>query len=156
MKKTILLTQNPNRLTTTVSKWLFVLVGLPNVINGIDKLREVPLTNWGLFLGGFLLLTGLAMIIMGFILFDSTSKLAPKFEIDEVQILVKEDIFKKTKLLNWNEITEISFKPFALEFMFTDKSSQLVILKTTGETSIEIKKSIREIADKKLINIVGG
>lgn len=156
MKKTIFLTQNPNGLSTTVSKWLFLMLGLFNSMNGIDRLTSLPLTNWTLFLGIFLLLSGLLMFILGLILFSSTNKFTPRVVIDEDQITIRKDVFNRTKLIKWNDLKLIEFKSFALDFLYNDNKTQLIILPTTGETVIEIKKSIRELADKKLIAIKGG
>jgi len=154
MKKTILLTQNG--LSGTVSKWLFVILGLSNSINGVRNLTETPLTNWGLGLGILLLASGLLMATLGLILFNPTNMFAPKFVIDDNQIQIREDVHVKTKTINWNDIKEITYKSFALDFLLNDNSNKLIILRTNGETSVEIKKSIREIADKKSINIIGG
>lgn len=154
MKKTILLTQNG--LGGTVSKWLFVLLGFSNTINGIRNLTHTPLTNWGLGTGILLLASGLLMAALGLILFNPTNMFAPKFVIDDNEIKFREDVHLKTKTIKWNDIKEVTFKPFALDFLLNNNSNKLVILRTNGETSVEIKKSIREIAKKKSINIIGG
>ncbi len=154
MKKTILLTQNG--LGGTVSKWLFVIVGFSNSINGARNLTETPLTNWGLGLGILLVASGLLMVTLGLILFNPTNMFAPKFVIDDNEIQIREDVHVKTKTIKWNDMKEITYKSFALDFLLNDNSNKLVILRTNGDTSVEIKKSIREIADKKSINIIGG
>ena len=154
MKKTILLTQNG--LSEKVSKWLFVIVGISNSVNGIGYLIDTPLTNWGLRLGVFLLASGILIAILGLIVFNPTNVLAPKFVIDENGIQIRGTLHVKTKTINWNDIKEITYKSVELDFLLNDNSSKLIILRTNGETSVEIKKSIREIADKKSINIIGG
>ncbi|CAN5357859.1 hypothetical protein BH09BAC3_BH09BAC3_09690 [soil metagenome] len=156
MKKTILLTQNSNGLTTTVSKWLFIMLGLFSVITGVRDLTGVTLTNWGLGIGISLLLSGFLMLTLGLILFNPTNKFAPKVVIDENEIKIREDIHKRTKSIIWTDIKEITFKSFALDFLLSDNRNELIILRTNGETSVEIKKAVREIANKKSINIIGG
>ena len=156
MIKTILLTQNPNGLSKTVSKWLFIVLGLFSALRGIGDLTIPSLTNWNIFLGLLLLLSGLLMLTLGFILFNPTNKFAPKVVIDEDEITIREDVFKRTKLIKWSDIKLIEFKSYALDFSFIDNKSQLFILPTTAETSMEVKKSLREVADRKLINIKGG
>lgn len=96
------------------------------------------------------------MFILGLILFSSTNKFTPRVVIDEDQITIRKDVFNRTKLIKWNDLKLIEFKSFALDFLYNDNKTQLIILPTTGETVIEIKKSIRELADKKLIAIKGG
>jgi hypothetical protein len=154
MKKTILLTQNG--LSTTVSKWLFVILGISNSINGIHNLTETPLTNWGLGLGILLLSSGLLMAVLGLILFNPRNTFAPKFVIDDNEIQIREDVHTKTKTIHWSEIKEITYKSFALDFQLNDDSNKLIILRTNGETTVEIKKSLREIANRKSINVIGG
>ena len=156
MKKTIFLTQNPNGLSTTVSKWLFIMLGLFNSVNGIERLTSSPLTTWTLFLGVFLLLSGLLMFILGLILFSPTNKFTPRVVIDENEITIREDVFNRTKLIKWSDLKLIEFKSFAIDFLFNDNKTELIILPTTGETVIEIKKTLRELADKKLITVKGG
>jgi hypothetical protein len=114
------------------------------------------LTNWSLLIGLLLAVSGLALLISGLILFDPKNKLAPKVVIDDIEILIREEIFKRTKSIKWTELKQIDLKSFALDFLFNDNRTLLVILKTTGETSKEIKKVIREMADRKSVNIIGG
>ncbi len=156
MKKIILLTQNPSGLNQPVTKWLFIILGLFNLVRGIADLVGTSLTNWSLLIGLLLAVSGLALLIFGLILFDPKNKLAPKVVVDENEISIREDIFNRTKNIKWNELKQIDFKSFALDFLFNDSRTLLVILKTTGETSKEIKKAIREMADKKSVNIIGG
>ncbi len=123
MKKTILLTQNG--LSGTVSKWLFVIFGLSNSINGVRNLTETPLTNWGLGLGILLLASGLLMATLGLILFNPTNMFAPKFVIDDNQIQIREDVHVKTKTINWNDIKEITYKIFCIGLLIKRQLKQI-------------------------------
>jgi hypothetical protein len=156
MKKIVLLTQNPNGLNQPVTKWLFIILGLFTLARGIADLVGTSLTNWSLVIGLLLAISGLTLLTLGIILFDPKNKLAPKVVIDDIEILIREDIFKRTKSIKWTELKQIDLKSFALDFLFNDNRTLLVILKTTGETSKEIKKVIREMADRKSVNIIGG
>ena len=156
MKKTIYLTHNPTGLSSKISKWLFILLGLFNSLNGIDKLTSSPLTNFTLFLGIFLLLSGLFMIMLGFMLFSPTSRFTPRVVMDENEITIRADVFNRSKVISWSDIKNIEFKSFAVDFLFNDNKNQLVILPTTGNISIEIKKSLRALADRKFIVVKGG
>ncbi len=86
--------------------------------------------------------------MLGFILFNPKNKFSPKIEIDENNILIREDVYLRTK--------KIQFKSFALDFLFNNGKSLLVVLRTTNEGSMEVKKSLMEIASKKSIQIVAG
>lgn len=131
MKKTILLTQNG--LGLTISKWLFVVLGLSNSITGVRSLTETPLTSWGLGLGILFLTSGILIATLGLILFNPANMFAPKVVIDENQILVREDVHAKTKSINWKDIKEITYKSFALDFLLQDNSNRSVILRTNAE-----------------------
>ena len=154
MKKTFLLTQNGLSLTT--AKWLFIIVGFLNLVIAIHNLSEIPLTTWGLIFGVLLLFSGLYSAFLGFILFNPTNMLAPKFVIDDNEIKIRKYVHAKTTTIQWNDIKEIDFKPFELDFLFKDNSNKSITLQTNSYTSIEIKKSLLEIAEKKSINVVGG
>ena len=94
--------------------------------------------------------------MLGFILFNPKSKFSPKIEIDENNILIREDVYLRTKKINWDELRQIQFKSFTLDFLFNNGKSLLAVLRTTNEGSREVKNSLMEIASKKLIQIVAG
>ena len=154
MKKTILLTQF--ELSSKISKWFFFIMGISNSLNGINDLMRPQLSNGQIALGVFLVAGGILLMIPAFILFFPSSTLAPKCIIDEDVIKIKEDIHKKWKSVHWKNVKEITFKSFAIDFLLTDNSSQNILLRTNGETSIEIKKSLRAVAETKSIPIIGG
>ena len=94
--------------------------------------------------------------MLGFILFNPKNKFSPKIEIDENNILIREDVYLRTKKINSDELRQIQFKSFALVFLFNNGKSLLVVLRTTNEGSMEVKNSLMEIASKKLSQIVAG
>ncbi len=156
MKKTILLTQKPNGLRTSVSKWLYMMLGVFISLNGINRLTSSPSSSWTLFFGLILLLCGLIMFTLGLILFHPINKFSPRLVINDNEITVREDVFYRTKLIKWSDLKRIEFKSSAIEFLFNDNRTQLIKLPKTGETVSEIKKTLRELADKKLITVNGG
>jgi hypothetical protein len=154
MKKTFLLTRH--KFAPKTSKSLFGICGTINLVNGIRNLSQDYLTNWELIFGVLTVLCGLLIIILGFVLFNPDHKLSPKIAIDEDLILIRENIFKKTKQIHWNDLSQISFRSFALDFIYKNNTIEPLQLKTSAERSLEIKRSLREIADKKSVNITGG
>ena len=89
MKKTISLLENQG-MPLAVRKWGTTIFGLFNLTIGIRYLGEYQLTNLVIGIGSSLLIVGgLIMFIIGLILFNPTSKLAPKFEIDDIEINIK-------------------------------------------------------------------
>ena len=153
MTKTILLTWNG--LNNNISKWLYVVVGMVFTSNGINSLTNTPLTNLRLTAGILLLISGPLMAILGFIT-STRNRYAPRVEMDEDGILVRRDIFVATKQLAWNEIAEIEYKPFALEFQLKNRKNFLIVLPKNAMTVLEIKRSLREMAEAKSIAVKGG
>ena len=154
MQKTILLTRY--ELGPKITRFLFFMFGVSQSMQGIRHLDDNPLTKGDIIFGGFLLLTGLLLIFLGFTLFSPTVKFSPKISVDDEKIIVREDVFNKTKRIDWKDINEITFKSFALDILLNDDKEKLVILRTNAEVSIEVKKLVREMADKKMITIKGG
>lgn len=154
MQKTILLTQY--ELGPKITKFLFFMFGVSQTTQGIRHLDDTPLTTGDIVFGGFLLLTGLLLIFLGFTLFSSTVKFSPKISVDDEKLIIREDVFKKTKIIDWKDIKEITFKSFALDILLNDNKEKLVILRTNAEVSIEVKKLVREMADRRNITVKGG
>lgn len=132
------------------------MFGVSQTTQGIRHLDDTPLTTGDIVFGGFLLLTGLLLIFLGFTLFSSTVKFSPKISVDDEKLIIREDVFKKTKIIDWKDIKEITFKSFALDILLNDNKEKLVILRTNAEVSIEVKKLVREMADRRNITVKGG
>ncbi len=154
MQKTILLTRY--ELGPKITRFLFFMFGISQSMQGIRHLDDTPLTTGDIIFGGFLLLTGLLLLFLGFTLFSPTVQFSSKISVDYEKIIVREDVFKKTKRIDWKDIKEITFKSFALDILLNDDKEKLIILRTNAEASIEVKKLVREMADKKMITIKGG
>lgn len=144
------------RANATVSKLLFILLGLSGLIRGGFDLASATSTFWSTTIALLLVVSGIMMLMLGFILFNPKNKFSPKIEIDENNISIREDVYLRTKKINWDELKQIQFKSFALDFLFNNGKSLLVVLRTTNEGSMEVKKSLMEIASKKSIQIVAG
>lgn len=154
MQKTILLTRG--ELGPKITRVLFFVLGISQVMQGIRQLDGIPLTTGDSIFGAFLSLTGLLLIVLGFALFNPAFKFCPRFSVDDERIVVREDIFYATKRIDWKDIKEIAFKSFALDILLKDGKEELLILRTNAEASIEVKKLVREMADRKMILIKGG
>ena len=154
MQKTILLTRY--ELGPKITRFLFFMFGVSQTIQGIRHLDDTPLTTGDIVFGGFLLLIGLSLIFLGFALFSSAVKFSPKISVDDEKLIIREDVFKKTKSIDWKDIKEITFKSFALDILLNDNKEKLVILRTNAEVSIEVKKLVREMADRRNITVKGG
>ena len=144
-------------LTPKTTKWIFVFNGIINSGLGLRQLyTSDSWTNWGSILGLVLLIAGPLLLIYGLVLFNRTSKLTPKVQVDDNGIIIKEDIHKGQRMIEWKNVREISYKPFELNFFLTDNNIETVNLSTSGEISLDVKKTIRQFADERQIKIVGG
>ena len=121
----------------------------------ISQLNKSPLDTGDIAFGIILLSIGLLTILWGIILFNPKIGFLPKVSVDENAILIREEVFMKTRQVNWKDIKEITFKSFELDTLRTDNSNELIMLKTNAQTSFEVKKLLREIADRKSVMIVG-
>ncbi len=144
-------------LTPKSTKWIFVMNG---IINSGIGLRQLSIsdswTSWGSLLGLLLIIAGPLSFIYGVVLFIRKNKLTPKVQIDDNGILIKQDLDTKQRQIDWATVEEITYKPFELTFHLTDNNIETVNLPTSGEISLDIKKTIRQFADRKQIKIVGG
>lgn len=144
-------------LTPKTTKWIFVFNG---IINSGLGLRQLSITDswlsWGSALGFLLIISGPLLLIYGLILFTRTNKLTPKVQVDDNGIIVKEDLHKKQRQVDWKDIKEINYKPFEINFHLTDNNVETVNLSTSAEISTGIKKAIRQFADERQIKIIGG
>lgn len=153
MRKMIPLTQVG--FSNNISKWLFLLMGVSNCSQGIERLVTIQNTQGKVGFAIFMIATGILMMIPTFVLFFPSSSLAPKCIIDEKAISIKEDVHKRWKTINWTEIKQLTYKSFVIEFLLNNNQEEYFHLRTNAETSIEIKKAIREIANQKSIPIIG-
>ena len=144
-------------LTPKATKWIFIVNGTINLALGISQILQADsMGTWGSVLGTILVLAGPLMIIYGVILFNPVNKLTPKVHVDENGILIKEDIHKGQRRIDWGNVKEITYKSFELNFLLNDNNIEKVSLHTNGDISIEIKKTIRQFADDRQIRIIGG
>ncbi len=144
-------------LTPNTTKWSYIVSGILNLALGISHfLKANSLTDWESIAGAFVGLTGILVILFGVFSSDPANKLIPKVQVDETGILVKENIHKSERKIDWKNIKEITYKSFELDFLLNDNNKETVNLRTNGEISIEIKKVIRKFADDRQIRIIGG
>ena len=117
--------------------------------------RRETLGILDLLLGSYWSFMGVALFWSGILLFNKSSKYAPRFTLDENELLFKETIFKKSVRFVWNQIKRIEFGPYQL-VISTDVTDQKLYYSTQADTSKEIKSVIREMAESKGIEVVSG
>lgn len=150
MKKTIILSDH--LLNTKLSKGLLIALAIFTAIRGIEQLVDATRSTGQLALAIFSMMCGVYALGTAFILFGNT-RLTPKVEIDDTQICIRESISKPIKRIHWDNIKEIRFGSFELDFNYHNNTGQLITLRTDAQTSISVKKSIREFAEARSIPI---
>jgi hypothetical protein len=150
MKKTI-------AFTAKTTKWIFVINGFVNACIGFRQISiSESWTSWGSVLGFLLIFAGPLMIVYGLILFAPPNRFTPKVQVDYDGIIIKENILEVQRQIDWKNVKEISYRPFELTFHLSNNSIETVKLSTSGETSMDLKKTVREFAEERQIKIVGG
>lgn len=144
-------------LTPKTAKWIFIFNGIVQTALGLRHLSTSDsLTVWGSVLGLLLVIAGPISLIYGLILFNQTNRLTPKVQVDDNGIKIKQDFYKRQRTIEWGKVKEITYKSFELNFHLKDNNIETVNLSTTGEISLDIKRTIRQFADERQIKILGG
>ena len=72
-----------------------------------------------------------------------------------VSFLIKEKLMKHAKEIPWDHIKSINFGPYKIVFSMTG-SDYIFSYRSTSDTSKEIKSAVREMAESKGIEVLGG
>lgn len=155
MSKTILFGVGGNKLDVRIQKWSYFFLGamllgqgfLHFFSNGDGWVRSIMIML--MFFGG-----GYA-IIFALFNFSKSSKYAPKLKIDDLSVELKTSLFKKRIKIKWKDIQSVSFKPYRVDFKVND-AVEVIAYDTTSDISIDIKETLREVAAKKDIEVIGG
>jgi hypothetical protein len=149
MKKTILL-GSKGTISNNVSKWIFGILGLLYIVLGSKKIYEqgVSFDSIGHLIIAFVFL------LYSIIVF-SVTPLTPKMRICDNEIEIKRKIFSSPIKILWTNIQSIEFNQYMIVFHLTDRVEEFNY-SSNAETSIEIKSSIREVSEKKNIQVTGG
>ena len=154
MSKTILIGMN-NKFTAKANKWLFSLTGLLFLVNGIFNLYNSILEPIGLILGVSMIVGGIFYLFYGLFGFLENSKFSPKVQLDELTIELKNSLWKPSVKLKWSDLSSIKFEPYEVIFNINDVSNSFSF-NANANVSVEIKQTIREMAERRNIDVVGG
>jgi hypothetical protein len=128
---------------------LFMLSAVSYFIEYLDRGSELGrhiLTSCIFFLGGLL------FFFKAQIELSQTSKYAPHFIISENVIKIKTGVFKKSQLINWDDVKKVELGYYKIGIK--DRSGlQYYPYQTRKETSIQIKRVIEDIATQKGIEV---
>lgn len=155
MKKTLLLGGNHFNFPVKVSLWGTIFTGIIFFINGVINIYRDVAEPIGFILGVVMIPCGIGYMIYGLLSFTTSSKYAPRFTIDEKELLFKQTLKEPPIKVSWNQIKRIHMAPYLLD-LSTSESDIIMSYSSNSRISKEIKSAIREMAESKGIEVRGG
>ena len=149
MNKTIVIGTRGS-LSNKASFWLFMIIGTGFFLTGANDiyLSGLSVESMGnMVFGGF-------FCAYAIVTYFATSY-TPRIQIDSSTLELRNKVFGKTWQLDWSEIRSIEFRSFEIQFNLKD-DVRVFSYGSNPETSMDIKKSIREMAENKDIEVIGG
>jgi hypothetical protein len=156
MSKTILLGSGGTaKFDVKVQKWNYFFLGALFITQGVTYFYRIDDGVWTNVMMNLTFLSGVYLIGFALINFSRTSKYSPKLKIDDTCVELKTSLFKKSKKLNWLDIQSVRFKSFRIDFK-TLSTVEVFAYDCTSDISVDIKEAIRDVAEKKNIEVIGG
>ena len=154
MSKTILIGLN-NNFSAKTNRWINSLAGLVNLMIAAYFIYKYGNSSepFGLILGILIFIAGSYSLMYGLTAFSENSKFALRVKVDDKIIEIKNKFFKPVTRLNWSDIQSIEFGLYKITFQL-EGTSKVFEYKSNADVSINIKRTIREIADEKNIKVV--
>ena len=153
MEKTVLVGSG-NDIAPVWNMRLFFVIGIINIIQGIRMVTSEIHLAW-LILGFIIIPTSIGICIYSILMFSKKSKYAPRVSISEKLVFIKEKLMKRAVEIPWGHIKSINFAAYKIVFTLPD-SDYVFSYRSTSDTSREIKSTIREMAELKGIEVLGG
>jgi hypothetical protein len=154
MGKTILIGMN-NKFSAKANKWLFLLTALIFFINGGFNIYSNNPEPFRLVLGILMLIGGCYYVFYGLFGFAENSRFASKGKVDDSTIELKNSFWKPSTKLKWAQLSSIEYKPYEIIFK-SGKSSSSFSYNSNADVSLAIKQTIRDFAERKNIEVIGG
>lgn len=144
--------ENTIDFTSKFHKWGFIFMGMIGLFVGSRAIYLGDSQNdWLLVIDIVFIIGGIMAIVYGLLLFRSS----PKIQLDDEGLFFREGIFKKPETIVWDNVKKITYSPYKIEFYLTDGSFKPLKLKSTAETTLLIKGTVRKFSEIKQIDIVG-
>ena len=154
MEKTILIGLS-NKASINTTKWLTIISGLFFLIYGVLYIDLNSINSFGTILGIILILLSILNIVFGLTAFSINSKYAMRLKVNDSLLEFKSAYLKPVVRLKWDDIKQIKFDAYKIDFQL-NKRKEVFRYRSNSEVSIEIKKTLREIAEQKNITVTGG
>ncbi|MEQ8415112.1 MAG: hypothetical protein RIB71_11620 [Imperialibacter sp.] len=107
-----------------------------------------------IFFGVAWLGSGIYYLTTSMLLFQT--RYVPRAELDDRLLKLKGSLWGTLTVLSWDEIASITYKTFEINFQLRQGKEFEFEYRSNSETSIELKNLIREFAERKNIQVLGG
>jgi hypothetical protein len=137
-------------LTSRFQKLLYIFMGIVFLFGSIRSVYQDDFQITGLlFIDIAFITTGIAAIIYGILLFW----FSPQIQVDNTKIIYKAGIFKQPQRIDWSNVIRIGYNPYKIEFYLSDRTIKTLKIRSTAETTLAAKRSVREFAEMNQIDI---
>ncbi len=134
------------RIFTIIASVLFFLNGISNIFWGSQH------QQLSLIIGLIMLLVGIGGLYNG--IFMLAPKNAPRIELSEKSILLKESRLSKEITFLWSELNKVIFQPYTISFLLADGTYHDLKIETENpEISRKIKTFIRGLTESYQIGV---
>jgi len=153
LERTILLGIN-NGFPLAWTRRLYLLSAICNTLAGISFIIREGNLFW-LILGVVMLCTGIFGIAYAILAFSGKSKYAPRISLNEGLVYIRETIMKPGIEISWGKIKNIRMAYNSITFSMPDSEYEFSY-RANADTSLKIKAAVREMAELKSIEVLGG
>ncbi len=130
-------------------------MGLMFMLSGTFRFMENNIDLVGSIFGATMMIAGVSAIFYGYAAFSESSKYAPRVKVDENVIELKNSFTKRVNRIKWIEVKKIEFDSYQLIFQLGEGELTFNYV-SNPDVSIEIKNLLREVAQERNIEVVGG
>ncbi|MFY0605571.1 MAG: hypothetical protein JXR10_02580 [Cyclobacteriaceae bacterium] len=149
MSKTILI-GSTNRLSNKTNKIVYLVASVLYMSFAGSRYYHQGFSTEMLFN----VLMGAGFLIYGMVIFSPTP-ISPRVQISDSEIVTRTKLFGPTTKILWSDIESIRYASYEIEFHLKN-GKETVFYTCNPEISLDIKRSIREFAEDKNIDISGG
>lgn len=145
-----------NNFSLKTNKILQTVIGITFLLQGIYfSFLSDFLEPLNMILGILMIGFGIFSLLYSYYGFSEDSKYAPRFEVNEKELIIKLGLFKASTVFTWKDITQVDLGNFSIGIS-TSRGREYFNYSTQAETSKSIKSAVREMAESKGIQVLNG
>ena len=126
-------------------RWFAVFFALSMAVKSFEQFEKTPLELWNIGLG-LLFASGVYFFLrLALVAYSPNNKYAPKFEITDDHVFLRQVMFQRPVTFTWKEISAIEMTGTTLVFALKDGSRKIFKLNTS-------EKAISNLASYRLLS----